>query len=144
MQEPDIAAEQALLRLVQGYAQAMDRNDPELLISLLADEAVIEGPGFRLQGKAGIGAAPGMLKQRYRLTRHLVHQMLARVDGDRAQAETYAEASHVYDDPSAGTQVLTWHLRYQDAFIKRGRWLFAHRRLLIDWTETRRVDLPPA
>jgi hypothetical protein len=29
-------------------------------------------------------------------------------------------------------------LRYHDAFVKRdGRWLFAERKLYVDWTETR-------
>jgi ketosteroid isomerase-like protein len=141
--EPEDGAAQALRQLAQGYAQAVDRNDPELLISLMTEDAVIEGPGFQLSGKAEIGTIPGMLKQRYRLTRHLVHQQNAQIEAGRAYGETHAEASHVYDDPAAGTQVLVWHLRYQDEFANHGgRWLFARRRLLIDWTEIRPAILP--
>jgi hypothetical protein len=38
--------------------------------------------------------------------------------------------------------VLVWHLRYREVFRRNGRqWRFARRVIVLDWTETRAVDL---
>jgi hypothetical protein len=134
---------QAFRILAELYAQAADHHRPELMDAVMAEDAVLEGPGFRLAGRAAIRAIPDMVRQRYRVTRHVVENQVVTVDGGQAKGETYCTASHLYDDPAAGPQVLVWHIRYQDRFVRTDSgWRFAERRLVIDWTETRSVTIP--
>ena len=124
--------------LAELYAQAADRNRPELLDRIMAEDAVIEGPGFRLNGRAEIRSIPASLRQRFHATRHVVENQAVTVDGAEASGETYCTANHLYEQPGAGMQVLVWHIRYQDRFARIGDdWRFAERRLLLDWTEIR-------
>lgn len=133
-----LADEAALYRLAVLYARAVDRNDPDTLAGLFDDDAVIEAPGFELRGLEAIRGIPGMLKARFHRTLHVLHQQLAEVSGDRATAETHCTAHHLsLDRPETD---LVWTIRYQDEFRRSETgWRFTHRRLLIDWTETRPV-----
>lgn len=126
--------------LAERYAQAADRNRPEILDAIMADDIVLEGPGFRMSGLAEVRGFPAMLAQRFRGTRHLVHNQVVTVDGDAARGETCSTASHRLRETP---QVLVWHLRYEDEFRRVGSdWRFARRAIVIDWTETRNVDPP--
>jgi SnoaL-like domain len=59
------------------------------------------------------------------------------LDGDRAAGESYAIAHHLYTE-NGGRKIMIASLRYLDAFIKiDGRWYFAERKLILDWSETR-------
>jgi hypothetical protein len=51
-----------------------------------------------------------------------------------------ATADHLLRETA---QVLVWHFRYQEVFRReRGTWRFARRTIVIDWTETRDVQVP--
>lgn len=133
---------QKLRQLAELYAQAADSNRPELLDLIMTNDAVIEGPDFRMSGIAEIRGIPAMLKQYYVRTRHLVHNQTVEINGDQAAGETYGTASHLLHEMETGAQVLVWHMRYQDQFQKQGeQWRFSRRTLLIDWTETRAVTV---
>lgn len=126
--------------LAELYAQGADRNRPELFDSIMANDAVVEGPDFRMVGVAEIRAIPAILKSHFRRTRHEVHNQTVRIHGETAAGETYCTASHLLHEPKDGAQLMIWHVRYQDAFCKKdGRWAFSSRRLEIDWTEMRPV-----
>ena len=56
-QDGRIIDESALRRLVLQYASAVDRNDPELFASIFVEDAVVEGPGFRFDGRAAARSA---------------------------------------------------------------------------------------
>lgn len=125
-------------QLAELYAQAADGNRPELFDSIMAADAVIEGPDFRMTGAAEIRTIATLLKTHFRRTRHEVHNQTIRIDGERASGETYGTASHLLHEAKDGMQLLVWHVRYQDAFIRKdGQWVFSSRRLEIDWTEMR-------
>jgi hypothetical protein len=47
--------------LATRYAQAADRNRADLLDAIMADDVVIEGPGFVLNGRAEVRGFPAML-----------------------------------------------------------------------------------
>lgn len=127
--------------LAEQYAQAVDAGEPERLAALMTDQAVIEGPGFRLEGVDEIRGIPAQLRAYFLGTRHLVFNQTVAVDGDQAQGETYGEAQHRLRQERP--QILVWHLRYRDRFVRhQGRWRFRHRQVLIDWTETRDVSTP--
>jgi hypothetical protein len=59
-------------------------------------------------------------------------------DGDRATGESYCLAHHLTQDQHGSRTLMVASIRYLDAFVKQdGAWLFAERRLMVDWTDTR-------
>ena len=59
------------------------------------------------------------------------------LDGERATGETYCIAHHVSASEGKRTLFIA-SIRYCDVFAKvEGRWLFAERKLIVDWTDTR-------
>lgn len=135
-----IEAVQIFRQLAERYAQSVDARDASGLAQLVTADIAIEGPGFVLTGRDEVLAIPAMLDERFRTTRHLIHNQIVEVDDDVANGETLCTASHLLKDSD---EVLDWHIRYQDSFRKQdGQWRFSHRKLIIDWTETRKVDLP--
>lgn len=134
--------EDAIRALAARYAQAIDRNQPELLDALFTPDAVIEGPGFRMGGIDEIRRIPGTLKKLYKQTTHVVHQQTVALSGDQAECETHATANHLTDLGDGKASNLVWSIRYQDRVQRQdGGWRFAHRLLIIDWTETRTVSI---
>jgi hypothetical protein len=78
-------------------------------------------------------------------TQHAVNNHTVVVDGDAATGEAYCTASHIRRAEGGGLENHMWAIRYQDRYVRRdGRWLFAHRVLVIDWTETRPASPPGA
>ncbi len=64
------------------------------------------------------------------------------IDGDRATGESYTIAHHVYTEDGTRT-IMIASLRYLDSFAKiDGRWYFAERKLILDWSETRSMIAP--
>lgn len=143
-EEGNAADEAAIRRLAESYARAVDGNAPESLAALFTRDAVIEGPGFVMNGLSEISTVPGMLKKMYSRTLHIIHGQTVIVSGDSAEVETSATANHVSSTGNGRGSNLVWAIRYQDS-LKRddGQWRFAHRRLVIDWTETRPVNIDP-
>ena len=130
--------EAAIRRLAALYARAMDRNEPQLLADIFTADAVIEGPGFVMQGHEQIRAIPGMLGQMYSRTLHQIHNQTVTISGDSAEAETYCSANHLTALANGAASVLVWAMRYQDRLRREnGHWRFERRAVLIDWTETR-------
>ena len=127
----------ALRRAAELYAAGADRRDKALWRAVLADDCVIEGPGFAIAGaEANLGSID-LLGQMFRATQHKVHQVLATISGDTAHGETYCTADHLLNDQDA---VLSWSIRYQDTWRRvAGEWRFARRTLVVDWEEVRPV-----
>jgi SnoaL-like domain len=75
----------------------------------------------------------------YEATMHFNGQSTVSLDGDRATGHTYCLAHHVYSQ-NGERKLMVAALRYRDAFVKQdGTWLFAERRLYLDWAETREL-----
>ncbi len=133
--------ESALRRTAELYAQGADRRDKATWAAITTEDCVIEAPGIRLNGQREIVAALDMMARLYVTTQHRVHNQIVRVSGDEAHGETYGTADHVSVAAGART-LLHWAIRYQDRWRREdGAWKFAHRFLILDWTETR--ALPP-
>ena len=67
----------------------------------------------------------------------------ADIAGDRAAATTYCIARHLLAAGDGGFICREMTLRYDDSFVRTpGGWLFARRRLLLDWTHDYPVELP--
>lgn len=129
----------ALRRCAELYAVGADRRDKDAWRAVLAEDCVIEGPGFSVAGREANLGSIDMLGQMFRATQHRVHQVVATIDGDGAAGETYCTADHLLNDQDA---VLGWAIRYQDAWRRDGgEWRFARRTLIVDWEEVRPVTV---
>ena len=101
----------ALRRTADLYAQGADRRDKSAWQAVLAEDCVIEGPGFSITGReANLGSIDALGKM-FRATVHRVHNQVATVTGDEAAGETYCTADHLLNDTDS---VLVWTIRYQD------------------------------
>jgi hypothetical protein len=93
-------------------------------------------PTYILHGRDALAPVFANLNQ-YRATTHFNGQSAVRLDGDYATGESYCTAPHLTVDGEKRTLMLA-SIRYFDQFVKQdGAWLFAERKLMVDWTETR-------
>lgn len=126
-----------LRRCAELYAVGADRRDKALWSSVMSEDIVLEGPGFRHEGRETVLGLLDVLDQMFRATQHQVFQVVATVEGDSASGETYCNAQHLLKDRDA---LLIWAIRYQDRWQRRdGDWRFIHRRLIVDWEEVRPI-----
>ncbi|NLR70636.1 nuclear transport factor 2 family protein [Novosphingobium sp. ERN07] len=126
-----------LRRTAERYALGADRRDKALWRDVLADDVEIIGPGFAISGiDANLGSIDH-LAHAFTATRHIVHDMDVRVDGDSAEGETRSTAEHRMTTPE-GDRLLVWAIRYQDQWRREGgHWKFTRRALIVDWEELR-------
>ena len=84
----------------------------------------------------------GLLK--YDITSHALSQqtiLFDPADPDKASAETYCCAQHLYSDNGRWNRVMS--IRYLDHYKRLDNvWLIADRRLATDWVEVRPVLEP--
>ena len=129
--------EAALRRTAELYAQGADRRDKAVWAAIMTEDCVIEAPGIELKGRAQIVSALDIMATLYASTQHRVHNQVVSIAGDSAQGETYSVADHL-SVADGRTTILTWAIRYQDRWRREaGQWRFAHRALVLDWTDTR-------
>ena len=149
---PTEAADRLALReLFDAYAHCADRRDaagqkalftPDTRFAVYMDGEGSE-PTYVLQGREALTPVFDDLN-RYEVTTHFNGQSTVSLQGDRATGESYTIAHHVFTE-DGNRQIMVAALRYLDAFTKiDGRWYFAERKLILDWTETRSMALPAA
>jgi uncharacterized protein (TIGR02246 family) len=137
--------ERALRRLVELYAQAADRRDADLFARIMTSNVVIEGEGFKLEGRDQIRGIPAMIEARFLSTNHFVMNHVVAIDGAQATGETYCLAYHRYDAPDGTPMTLDWAIRYQDRYRRdEGEWRIAYRKLIVDWEKRTPVERPVA
>ena len=74
----------------------------------------------------------------YDVTMHFNGQSTVDLAGGRATGESYCLAHHLTVGADGGRTMMVASIRYLDEFVKQdGAWLFAERRLMVNWTETR-------
>jgi len=99
-------------------------------------------PTYVLQGREALTPVFDDLN-RYEVTTHFNGQSTVTIDGNRATGESYTIAHHLFTD-NGQRKIMIASLRYLDDLTKiGGRWYFAERMLILDWSETR-VIAPPA
>lgn len=133
----DIAARDALMRLVLTYSRAIDRRDFTQLRSLYADTAE-DHHGHAFQG--GPDAYVDFVRtalSAYVLTAHYVTQALFEIEGARAQGEVYKINYHRKHD---GSEIVTGSRSHDHYLRKNGRWLFASRSVTLDWARQGPTD----
>jgi ketosteroid isomerase-like protein len=134
----------AIRDLVDAYAHCADRRDAEGQKSLFTEDihfvVYMDGQGSEptqvLDGREALTPVFDDLN-RYQATMHFNGQSTVVLDGDRATGESYCIAHHLHE-VDGQRSVMRAYIRYLDAFARQpdGSWLFAERKLMVDWTET--------
>lgn len=125
-------------RILHDYADAVDRRDWDALEELLDDEVVLTRGETSVQGSAAFRAAYRPFFESAALaSRHVVTNVRVDETGPhRVRAQAYFEATVILGE---GTRRIIG--RYDDDLaLADGRWLFIHKRNLVEWT----VELPAA
>jgi len=128
----NLAARAEIADLVARYSRAVDRRDFALLASLYAPGAV-QDHGAAFCGEAGRFVQWLKDSMGTMITQHVVGNMILRVFGAEAEGEVYTVNYHLID----GAEPIQFigGGRYLDRYVRHeGRWLFAHRRRVIDWS----------
>ena len=143
---PEQAADRLAIReLVDAYAHCADRRDAKGQMALFTEDTRFlvfmeygaEKPTQELHGREALAPVFDDLN-RYAVTMHFNGQSTVAVDGSRASGESYCLAHHLSVAADGGRTMMVASIRYLDEFVKQdGRWLFAERRLMVNWTETR-------
>ena len=146
---PSEAADRLAIReLIEAYAHCADRRDAKGQMSLFTPDthfvvfmnAKDPTPSQELHSREALAPVFADL-DKYDATTHFVGQStIFTLSSDRATGEAYCLAHHVTVD-GAKRQLMVASLRYLDTFVKnQGEWLFAERKLYVDWLENRQLS----
>jgi ketosteroid isomerase-like protein len=143
---PQEAADRLAIReLIDAYAHCADRRDAKGQMALFTEDtrflvfmdATAAEPTQELRGRDSLAPVFDNLNS-YKVTTHFNGESTVSLDGDRASGESYCLAHHVSFGTDAERTIMIASIRHLDEFVKQdGEWLFAERRLMVDWTETR-------
>jgi hypothetical protein len=143
---PSEAADRLAIReLVEAYAYCADRRDAAGQMALFTPDthfvvymnAKDPTPSQELQSREALAPVFDALNQ-YQATMHFMGQStIISLTSDKATGQAYCLAHHLTLDGDR-RQLMIATLRYADTFAKvDGTWLFAERRLYVDWIEER-------
>jgi ketosteroid isomerase-like protein len=143
---PEEAADRLAIReLIEAYAHCADRRDAKGQMALFTADthfvvymnAMDPKPAQELHSREALAPVFADLNQ-YVATMHFVGQStIFSLKGDRATGEAYCIAHHLTVDGEERRMMVAC-LRYLDTFVKiDGMWLFAERRLYVEWLEER-------
>jgi ketosteroid isomerase-like protein len=142
---PQEAADRLAIReLIDAYAHCADRRDAKGQMALFTGDtrflvfmdATAAEPTQELHGRESLAPVFDDLNQ-YVATMHFNGQSTILLDGDRATGESYCLAHHLKVGQDGQRTMMIASIRYLDELVKQdGQWLFAERRLMVNWTET--------
>jgi hypothetical protein len=146
---PEEAADHLAIReLVEAYAHWADRRDAKGQMALFTSEAHFvvymnakdPTPSQELHSREALAPVFADLNQ-YAVTMHFLGQTtILTLTGDRGTGETYCVPHHLTIDGES-RRLMVAALRYMDTFVKvDGAWLFAERRLYVDWLDERTLS----
>ena len=134
----------AIRQLIDAYAHCADRRDAKGQMALFTENTAFlvfmdsrsPEPTYVLHGRDALAPVFADLNQ-YQATTHFNGQSTIHLAGDRARGESYCIAHHLKVEGTSRTLMVA-SIRYLDLFTKhQGSWLFAERKLMVDWTDTR-------
>lgn len=141
---PRAADRLAIRELIDQYAFCADTRDAQGQMALFTDDthfvvfmdAKASEPTQVINNRANLFPVFDNLNT-YRATMHFNGQNKVQLSGDKATGIAYCIAHH--QTIEAGIQkLMIAYIRYEDKFVKQnGSWLFAERKLLVDWIENR-------
>jgi ketosteroid isomerase-like protein len=145
MSAEEAADRLAIRELFDAYAHCADRRDAKGQMALFTPDTRFlvymdsrsEQPTQEMHGREALAPVFDNLNT-YQATMHFNGQSTVVLDGDRATGESYCIAHHLYEAGGQRT-LMKAYIRYLDQFARQpdGSWLFAERKLMVDWTETR-------
>ena len=146
---PEEAADRLAIReLVEAYAHCADRRDSKGQMSLFTADthfvvymnAKDPTPSQELRSREALAPVFANLNQ-YDATTHFVGQStIFTLTDDRGTGEAYCLAHHLTVE-GGKRRLMIASLRYFDTFAKiDGAWLFAERRLYVDWIDERALS----
>jgi hypothetical protein len=146
---PTEAADRLAIReLIEAYAHCADRRDATGQMSLFTEDshfvvymnAKDPQPSQELHSRHALAPVFADLNK-YDATTHFVGQStIPSLAADLATGEAYCLAHHVTADGEK-RRLMVASLRYLDTMVKRDdAWLFAERRLYVDWLEERALS----
>jgi ketosteroid isomerase-like protein len=146
---PEEAADRLAIReLVEAYAHCADRRDAQGQMALFTEDthfvvymdAKDPEPSQELHSRSSLAPVFDDLNK-YAATMHFVGQStILTLTSDRGTGEAYTLAHHFTVD-GGKRRLMVAALRYSDIFVKQsGAWLFAERRLYVDWLEERTLS----
>jgi len=143
---PEETADRLAIReLFDAYAHCPDRREAKGQMALFTEDtrflvymdATSNEPTQELNGRESLAPVFDDLNT-YTKTTHFKGQSTVSVDGDRATGESCRLAHRLSAGDDGQRTLMIASIRYLDEFVKEdGDWLFAERRLMVDWTETR-------
>jgi SnoaL-like domain len=146
---PHEAADRLAIReLVEAYAHCADRRDAKGQMSLFTADthfvvfmhAKDPTPSQELHSRDALAPVFAELNKYVATTHFLGQSTIFTLTDDRGTGEAYCLAHHVTVD-GGQRQLMIASLRYLDTFVKiSGAWLFAERRLYVDWVEQRTLS----
>ena len=146
---PEEAADRLAVReLVESYARCADRRDAKGQMALFTSDthfvvymnAKDPTPTQELHSREELAPVFADLN-RYSATMHFLGQTtILTLTNERATGETYCMPHHLTIDGKT-RRLMVAALRYTDTFVKMdGAWLFAERKLYVDWLEQRELS----
>ena len=145
----ELTARAQITEIIAYYCHALDRQHWSKLTNCFHNDATYRFGSIDGDWRNFVAAARAVLEP-LRISHHQTGNMLIRIDGNRANAETYFTAYHRIpsdappDAPMPGTGAdydVVIAGRYIDRFERRdGNWRIAHRTGVTDW----RRDSPAA
>lgn len=135
----------AIRELFDAYAHCADSRDATGQMALFTEDtrfvvyldAKADEPTQELHGRDALAPVFDNLNT-YAATTHFNGQSTVVLDGDHATGESYCLAHHLSIGEDGIRTLMIASIRYLDTFVKQdGGWLFAERRLMVDWTDTR-------
>jgi ketosteroid isomerase-like protein len=146
---PEEAADRLAIReLVESYARCADRRDAKGQMALFTSDthfvvymnAKDPTPTQEVHSREELAPVFADLN-RYSATMHFLGQTtILTLTNERATGETYCMPHHLTIDGKT-RRLMVAALRYTDTFVKMdGAWLFAERKLYVDWLEQRELS----
>lgn len=134
----------AIRELVDRYAYCADTRDAKGQMDLFTEDTNFEVyydpksvvPSQVVSSKTDLFPVFDNLNS-YNATMHFNGQSTVKLNGEKATGIAYCMAHHLtLEDGKQKFMVAA--IRYEDKFVKQdGKWLFAERKLLVDWIENR-------
>ena len=134
----------AIRELVDNYAYCADTRDAKGQMALFTEHTSFEvyydpksgTPSQVITKKEDLFPVFDNLNT-YKATMHFNGQSTARLDGDKATGVAYCMAHHLTIEEGK-QNLMVAAIRYHDTFVKQNdKWLFAERKLFVDWIENR-------
>jgi ketosteroid isomerase-like protein len=125
--------EHQLRKLVHRYCRAVDRGDVAVLRSLYHDDAQDAHGGFSSGRATDFIDQMAAARPYLRSMQHHVTTLNFAIDGDVAEGEVYAIATHTFSSGDHDVDVIVGG-RYLDKYVKRDvGWKIVERAIVTDW-----------